>query len=91
MFSTTFYSFKGGVGRTLALMNVAVELAKDGNNVAIVDFDLEAPGLQTFDIFPNTKLPKVGLLEFIDQYIKSVSAGEPVVPELDEFLCCHRI
>ena len=39
MFTTTFYSFKGGVGRTLALMNVASELAKDGSNVAIIDFD----------------------------------------------------
>ena len=68
-------------------MNVAVELAKDGNNVAIIDFDLEAPGLQTFDIFLNNKLPKVGLLEFVDQYINSVSAGDPCVPEVNDFLC----
>lgn len=86
MFSTTFYSFKGGVGRTLALINVAVELAKDGNDVAIIDFDLEAPGLQTFDIFPKNSQPKVGLLEFIAEYVESTVKGDPKVPEIDRFI-----
>jgi len=50
MYVTTFYSFKGGVGRTMALVNVAVELALQGKRVVAVDFDLEAPGLDTFDL-----------------------------------------
>lgn len=41
----TFYSYKGGVGRTFALANVAVLLAKWGHRVLCVDWDLEAPGL----------------------------------------------
>jgi hypothetical protein len=41
----TFYSFKGGVGRTLAMVNVAAALAKDNRRVIVIDFDLEAPGL----------------------------------------------
>lgn len=86
MFSTTFYSFKGGVGRTLALINVAVELAKDGNDVAIIDFDLEAPGLQTFNIFGKNNQPKVGLLEFISEYISSVVDGDPEVPQIHRFM-----
>jgi MinD-like ATPase involved in chromosome partitioning or flagellar assembly len=44
----TFYSFKGGVGRTMALANVAALLAKWGYSVLIVDWDLEAPGLERF-------------------------------------------
>jgi MinD-like ATPase involved in chromosome partitioning or flagellar assembly len=44
----TFYSFKGGVGRTMALANVAVLLAKWGYSVLAVDWDLEAPGLEQF-------------------------------------------
>ena len=48
MFTVTFYSFKGGVGRTFALMNVAVDLVKQGKNVTVLDFDLEAPGLNSF-------------------------------------------
>src|SRR5580692_11373070 len=44
----TFYSFKGGVGRTMALANVAALLAKWGYSILIVDWDLEAPGLERF-------------------------------------------
>jgi MinD-like ATPase involved in chromosome partitioning or flagellar assembly len=43
----TFYSYKGGVGRTLALADVAVHLARMGRRVLMVDWDLEAPGLDT--------------------------------------------
>ena len=41
----TFYSYKGGTGRSLALSNVAWILAGNGCRVLIVDWDLEAPGL----------------------------------------------
>jgi len=44
----TFYSFKGGVGRTMALANVAALLAEWGHSVLVVDWDLEAPGLERF-------------------------------------------
>ncbi len=44
----TFYSFKGGVGRSLALINVAFGLIKRGRNVLVVDMDLEAPGISSF-------------------------------------------
>ena len=44
----TFYSWKGGVGRTLALANTAVQLARAGRNVLMIDWDLEAPGLDRY-------------------------------------------
>jgi len=44
----TFYSFKGGVGRSLALINVAFGLVKRGRNVLVLDMDLEAPGISGF-------------------------------------------
>ena len=44
----TFYSFKGGVGRTMALVNCAYALAASGRNVLVMDMDLEAPGLSSF-------------------------------------------
>lgn len=40
-----FYSFKGGVGRSMALANVGWALAAMGKRVLLVDMDLEAPGL----------------------------------------------
>src|SRR5262245_60532626 len=44
----TFYSYKGGVGRSMALVNAGVLLAMEGHKVLLVDWDLEAPGLDTF-------------------------------------------
>ncbi|MDA1051265.1 MAG: AAA family ATPase [Planctomycetota bacterium] len=44
----TFYSFKGGVGRSMAVLNVAYALAGRGRNVLVLDMDLEAPGLSGF-------------------------------------------
>ena len=41
----TFYSYKGGVGRSMAVLNVASLIASRGFRVLIIDFDLEAPGL----------------------------------------------
>ena len=44
----TFYSFKGGVGRSMAVANVAAILARLGQRVLLLDWDLEAPGLERF-------------------------------------------
>jgi MinD-like ATPase involved in chromosome partitioning or flagellar assembly len=44
----TFYSYKGGTGRTMALANVAWILAGSGRRVLAVDWDLESPGLHRF-------------------------------------------
>jgi hypothetical protein len=41
----TFFSFKGGVGRTMALANCAFLAAMNGSRVLVMDWDLEAPGL----------------------------------------------
>ena len=61
----TFYSFKGGVGRTMALANIAILIAKRGLNVLAVDFDLEAPGLDRyFTTLAFAKNPK-GLMDLL--------------------------
>ena len=44
----TFYSYKGGVGRSMAVLNVAYAMAGRGLNVLVLDLDLEAPGLSGF-------------------------------------------
>lgn len=80
MYVVTFYSFKGGVGRTMSLVNVAAELAKKGRKILMVDFDLEAPGLSDFELIPpNTKTP--GLVEFVAEYIATNS-----VPSIEKFV-----
>ncbi|WP_052519548.1 KGGVGR-motif variant AAA ATPase [Archangium violaceum] len=44
----TFYSYKGGVGRTQALANIGTLLTRWGYKVLCVDWDLEAPGLDRY-------------------------------------------
>jgi WD40 repeat protein/cellulose biosynthesis protein BcsQ len=46
----TFYSYKGGTGRSMALANVACLLAQrdGGKRVLVIDWDLEAPGLHRY-------------------------------------------
>jgi cellulose biosynthesis protein BcsQ len=44
----TFYSYKGGVGRSMALANIAVFLARKNLRVLCIDWDLEAPGLDRY-------------------------------------------
>jgi len=44
----TFYSYKGGTGRSMLLANTAWLLAANGERVLVIDWDLEAPGLHRY-------------------------------------------
>jgi cellulose biosynthesis protein BcsQ len=57
----TFYSYKGGVGRTFVLANVATLLARWGQRVLCIDWDLEAPGLATYLLPEGAPPPARGL------------------------------
>jgi MinD-like ATPase involved in chromosome partitioning or flagellar assembly len=63
-----FYSYKGGVGRSLALANLAYVLAREGRKVLIIDFDLEAPGQHQSDLFRLTS-PGPGMVDMLDDYL----------------------
>jgi eukaryotic-like serine/threonine-protein kinase len=92
----TFYSYKGGTGRTMALANVACLLAKRGaGNVLMIDWDLEAPGLHRFFsdqlVDASGKLwhrgldTQLGLLDLfrdLDQRIDGSQYGEDEAAEL---------
>ena len=64
----TFYSFKGGVGRSFALCDVAVFLAKWGYEVLCVDFDLEAPGLHNYFAPWLSSEPQPGMIEILEAW-----------------------
>ncbi len=64
----TFYSYKGGVGRSMALANVGWLLAeKYDKKVLMVDWDLEAPGLHKYFRLREDKIEK-GLIDLFYDY-----------------------
>jgi MinD-like ATPase involved in chromosome partitioning or flagellar assembly len=81
-----FYSYRGGVGRTMALCNVAARMAEAGDRVLVIDLDLEAPGASVL-LGEGRAGERSGLLECLqafreadelppmDQYIHEVTAG----------------
>lgn len=83
----TFYSYKGGVGRTLALANIACFLAEDQEHpqrVLVWDFDLEAPGL--YGLFRPKKPVKRG---FVDMAYEFANMGD--VPDLDQYIYTSQV
>jgi hypothetical protein len=75
--SYTFYSFKGGVGRSMAMANVAWELARRGLRVLAIDFDLEAPGLERyFDVAVPDVQASPGVIDLIAAFSRSLSGND---------------
>src|SRR6266567_1793463 len=83
-FVVTFYSFKGGVGRSTALAFVANILATRGLKVVRIDFDLEAPGLSSLYLSEDTDT--YGVLDFIHQRFLTPDENQPSISE-----CIRRI
>ena len=91
MYVVTFYSFKGGVGRTLALLNVSYEIANSGQRVLVVDFDLEAPAIrpdrwkrganddETDHVGRGPTDP--GVVEFVTRYLETMR-----VPPVSDYI-----
>lgn len=85
----TFYSFKGGVGRTMALANTACYLANTHNlNLVLIDWDLEAPGLHYYFGYSDDELKDTpGLIDYLEDFRNEVVAGEQgKAPHIDDYL-----
>lgn len=80
MKTITFYSYKGGVGRTLALVNVANRLAEFGKKVCVMDFDLEAPGLDSKYADRLEGKIKQGLVDYIYSFACEGIVAEKIEP-----------
>jgi len=79
----SFYSFKGGVGRTTALAAFSIQLARAGKKVCVVDLDLEAPGVGTLLRSP-TGQAQYGVVD----YLLESSIGRGRVDIADYFHLC---
>jgi cellulose biosynthesis protein BcsQ len=65
----------------MATVNVATELARSGARVLLVDFDLEAPSLMTFNL-AGTGQPHKGLVDYVLEYLET-----GVSPDVANFVC----
>ena len=84
----TFYSYKGGTGRSMALANVATLLARrraaGSRRVLVIDWDLEAPGQHHYFPWPPRPSAEVlaqkqdGLIELfitLDRHTSATTGG----------------
>ena len=77
----TFYSYKGGTGRSMALIDVAWILASNGKRVLVLDWDLEAPGLHRYlaPFLPDKDLTASdGIIDFVLKFM--TAAATPTSP-----------
>ncbi|MDT3777683.1 tetratricopeptide repeat protein [Nitrospira sp. MA-1] len=85
----TFYSYKGGTGRTMALVNcaglIAQNLPTDAKPLLLIDFDLEAPGLHRYlaPFLPSheTGTPQQGLLELFAALLLEIDRNLSDLPK----------
>jgi MinD-like ATPase involved in chromosome partitioning or flagellar assembly len=69
--TVTFYSYKGGAGRTMALANIAWILAANGQRVLVVDWDLDSPCLHEY------------LLPFLDE--ATITATDGLINQIQAY------
>ena len=60
-----FYSFKGGAGRSTALAAAALQLAAAGERVAVVDADLDAPGVGSLLAGRDGVVASSGIVDYL--------------------------
>ncbi|GAB4287613.1 MAG: hypothetical protein Fur0025_21180 [Oscillatoriaceae cyanobacterium] len=82
----TFYSFKGGVGRSTALGLVAGILATRDRRVVMVDFDLEAPGISILfrSETENSSMAPYGVLDYLHQRYLTPDEN---IPPIQDCIC----
>lgn len=67
----TFYSYKGGTGRSMAVANIAWILSSSGKKVPVLDWDLEAPGLHRYFrpfLIDKEMTSSEGVIDFVSNY-----------------------
>ena len=86
-YTLTFYSYKGGVGRTLLAANLGVLRARKGKTL-IWDLDIEAPGLHHIpDLKPQSPI-KTGFFEWLKQWQAARAADKDAKPDYDALAAC---
>lgn len=85
----TFYSYKGGTGRSMAVANAASWLGKKistfSQKVLVVDWDLEAPGLHRFftQVDHPENVDRPGIINYFERLQKKLIEDRELYKELE--------
>jgi chromosome partitioning protein len=81
--SIAFHSYKGGTGKTTIACNFAAQLAKEGNQVGLLDLDIYAPSIQTyFEIEPK---------RWLNNYLNSSADLSDVIIDGSQFVISGKV
>jgi hypothetical protein len=86
-FIVTFYSYKGGVGRTVLAANVAALLARTGRTL-LWDLDIEAPGLHRIGDLASAKANESGWFEWLLAWQKARDFDAPTPRDCQNLAAC---
>lgn len=76
-----FYSFEGGLGRSISVAATALHFASQGDRVVVLDMDLDSPGVGSL-LLGQGATPRLGL---VDYFIEAPLAGSDDGLPLDRF------
>ncbi|WP_434441810.1 tyrosine-protein kinase family protein [Lentzea sp. E54] len=79
----TFYSYKGGVGRSFTMASIAVLLARWGYRVLTIDWDLEAPGLHHYFAPVLPEAPQGGVIDLAHDFLAGAKRPDPHILKVD--------
>ncbi len=81
-----FYSFKGGLGRSTLLASFAIQRARMGERVCVLDFDLDSPGIgRLLSADPEGMTARWGVVDFL------LERSPTEAPLADYFHRCDRV
>ncbi|MEY2632031.1 MAG: hypothetical protein RIR00_685, partial [Pseudomonadota bacterium] len=80
-FTLTFYSYKGGVGRSLLAANIGVLRSRRGKTL-LWDLDVEAPGLHRIGRLAPPSPPQEGFFEWLVDWQAQDKNAKPDYPRL---------
>jgi|YelNatPaOPRAMG01_1025707.scaffolds.fasta_scaffold30361_3 hypothetical protein len=73
-----FFALKGGLGRSTTVAVLAAHLAKEGERVLVMDFDLESPSLSS--MLSPEELPEFGIVEWLVEDL--VDQADSLLPDM---------